>query len=57
MIQVLVLGPGYSLGARHLIPGNFDFGRRIDYCYGGYYAWIPLFHHFYLRAENIKAGD
>ena len=57
MIQALVLGRGYSLGARHLIPGNFDFGRRIDYCYGGYYAWIPLFHHFYLRAENIKAGD
>ena len=54
MIQELVLGQGYSLVVRHLIPGNFDFGRHIDYCYGGYYAGILLFHRFYQRAENIK---
>ena len=57
MIQELVLGQGYSLVVRHLIPGNFDFGRHIDYCYGGYYAWILLFHRFYQRAENIKADS
>ena len=54
VIQELVLDQGYSLGVRHLIPGSFDSGRHIDYCYGGYYAWILLVHHFFQQAENVN---
>ena len=57
MIQELVLGQGYFLVVHHSIPGNFDFGRHIDYCYGGYYEWIPLFHHFFQQAESAKVDS